>query len=380
MKPNHTDRTHARLSASKLESVALCPGKLLLEEQCPDPPASEAAAYGTLVHEIAEAILSDKPLPENITHEQHDEAKAYIDTAYYKTPNAKKRHIELDVTEALKTIHPSLGGTADFVAIGGGELVVGDLKTGRHKVEPQRNPQLLTYALGAALHLNAPDHIKIRLAIYQNEWKEWETDMSTLKVWANDLIDIATNAHAENAPLNPGEKQCQFCRAKAICPALKEKAMQDIRADFNINAMTITPELLNQAKLAELWSASVIDAAKDQIIAGTPIIGWRMKEGRRMKTWINDEMASEALKTHPEAFMLRSVAGVLKAGIKVPDGLINETRTAASLVRDENSANIFDDIAMDVDQIPVKPTANIGKKPTKKEVQKSLAALEAANK
>jgi len=176
-----------------------------------------------------------------------------------------------------------------------------------------------------------------------------------------------------------GEKQCQFCKAKAMCPELKAQATKNIRADFNIKDVIITHDLLNQAKLAELWSSSVLSHAKDQIIAGTPISGWRLKEGRRMKTWKNETFAAEALKDYPKAFMLRTPAGALKAGVEIPDGLIDETRTAPSLAREEGVATMFDDISMNVNDIPVKPDAQIkaANKASKKDIKSAIEQLEA---
>ncbi len=139
--PDHAQRQHARMSASKISRVAVCPGSLLAEEGLPNS-TSEAAQRGTDIHEIAEQILRQQPVT-GVDAEMIAIAQKYVTTAMEQTAHAKKYHIELDVTEALKTIHPSLGGTADLIAIGGGVMTVCDLKTGRIEVSPENNLQLI---------------------------------------------------------------------------------------------------------------------------------------------------------------------------------------------------------------------------------------------
>lgn len=52
----HAERSHALLSASGAHRWLLCPPSALLEDQLPDT-TSEAAAEGTLAHELAELKL-----------------------------------------------------------------------------------------------------------------------------------------------------------------------------------------------------------------------------------------------------------------------------------------------------------------------------------
>ena len=49
----HEERTHALFGASSAHRWLSCPGSLLLEKDFPDTK-SEAAAEGTLAHELAE--------------------------------------------------------------------------------------------------------------------------------------------------------------------------------------------------------------------------------------------------------------------------------------------------------------------------------------
>jgi len=44
----------------------------------------------------------------------------------------------------------------------------------------------------------------------------------------HELVSEIEEASKPNAPLVPGVEQCQFCKAKAVCPALKEKSLTSI--------------------------------------------------------------------------------------------------------------------------------------------------------
>ena len=53
----HTERKHARLSASRAERFMTCPGSVRLEAQMPYEPAGEAAAIVKHIHELSEKLL-----------------------------------------------------------------------------------------------------------------------------------------------------------------------------------------------------------------------------------------------------------------------------------------------------------------------------------
>ena len=329
---DHTARAHAFMSASKISRVAVCPGSLLAERGMPST-FSEAAQRGTDIHEIAEQMLRQQTVGE-VDAEMLAIASKYVSTAMEQTAHAKKHYIELDVTVALKTIHESLGGTADLIAIGGGIMTVCDLKTGRIEVSPENNLQLMTYALGAAIALNAPPTVTVRLAIYQPDhggWREWSCTYDDLMAWKDNLRDLAVAAHQPNAARNPDQEACRYCKAKTQCDALRDVAVNAAKTEFGLG---ITPEQLADAALCSTWADAVQDAAKKQL-ADQPesIKGWAMKPGARMTRFKDEKMVAELLKGKPEAFSLKSASAILKLGLEVPEAMIEETRKAASLVK-----------------------------------------------
>lgn len=340
---NHTERAHARLSASKIPRVLLCHGSLLAEEGMPPEPTNEAAARGTAIHEIAEHLLLGRSLPDDTPEDLIKVAQGYVKAVEQFTPNAKRKMVELSITEALQQIHPSLGGTADLVAIGGGELLVCDLKTGRIDVDPEHNPQLLTYALGAALALKAPSSVKVRLAIYQPDaggWKEWACSYPDLMDWQDTLSEVAKLAHSPNAVRSPSTDACRYCRAKMTCPAIRDAAVSAAKVEFAVDkskplaAPEVTTAILDDAQLCVIWADSVQAAAKTQLVSRPDsIAGWRLKDGRKMQKWKDSKMAAAVLVGHPEAFTLKSPSAIAELGLELPVGLIEETRASASLAK-----------------------------------------------
>lgn len=334
---NHSIRAHARLSASRISRVSLCPGSLLAEEAMPPEPPSEAALRGTIVHELAEDLLHQRSLPEDADQELVKMAYNYVKAVNDFTSQAKRLYVELDVTPSLQAIHPALGGTADLVAVGGGLLTVADLKTGYKDVDPEWNPQLLTYALGAALALKAPDNIGIRLAIYQQTsggWKEWHCQYADLLDWKERLQDIAAQALTSDAPRNPSASACQYCRARAVCPALRSMAVTIAQDEFGTEMPKITTTMLDEAQLCMTWAEAVMAAAKDQLTKDSEsIVGWKLRDGRKMVKWKDEKMAGVLLADKPDAWSLKSASSIQKLGLDLPAGLFEETRAAASLVK-----------------------------------------------
>lgn len=339
---NHKERAHARLSASRIARASLCAGSLLAEEAAPEEASSAAAMRGTIVHELAESILAGRPLPENPDAALLRMAENYAKAVMDFTASAKKRYVELDVTPALQTIHPALGGTGDLVAVGGGMLTVCDLKTGRIDVDPEWNPQLLTYALGAALQLKAPQGINVRLAIYQEEsggWKEWHCTYADLLDWQERLADIAKTALNPDSPRTPSAPACKYCRARATCPELRMASVMSAKKEFapiQPDSPAITTDMLDDAELCSIWADSVKEAAKRQLIdRPESIVGWKLRDGRKMVKFKDEKMAAALLADSREAWTLKSASTIQKLGLNLPAGLIEEARAAASLVREK---------------------------------------------
>jgi hypothetical protein len=334
----HTIRKHARLSASRMDRVMSCPGSYRLEEKMPYEPAGLAAAIGTAIHELSEKILRGEAVnPKDYPDDHFDMANEYAVFVNTLVENPRKRMIEVKVDAGLKTLHESLGGTADAVLVDGDHLHVIDLKTGRVLVDAEDNKQLLTYALGVMRILNAPASIRCTMHIFQPRagHSQWTVSGTDLITHGHELLAAANLALTDDAPTNPTTSNCRYCKAKPICPSIRQKVQDNARKDFALEVQAVTPDMIELAQLAASWSDAVLDSAKRQITEGSTIQGWTLRQGRKTKFWKSDALAYEALKSYPQAFDLKSPSAIAKLDITISDDLIGEKHAAASLVKEK---------------------------------------------
>jgi hypothetical protein len=109
--------------------------------------------------------------------------------------------------------------------------------------------------------------------------------------------------------LNPGTKQCRWCRAKTKCPALAEFVQKEVACDFDTvqaEAAPIAPRdtsklatALLAVPLIEDWCRAVRSEVARLVGEGTEIIGpdnkpYKFVEGEEGKRKWTDELAAEA--------------------------------------------------------------------------------------
>jgi len=330
----HETRKHARLSASRTDRFMQCPGSYRLESLMPYEPAGEAAAIGTAIHELSEIILRGGAIPTGTDPDHLSMAQGYANFVNTLVENPRKKLIEVNLDEGLKSLHPALGGTADAVLVDGNHLHILDLKTGRVPVDATDNKQLLTYALGAMRQLKAPSTIECTMHIFQPRvgHSKWTVSGNRLELHGRRLKEAAELALTGDAPTNPSPDACRYCKAKTICPSMREKVQEVARSDFLADT-TVTPEMLDDAALVAAWADAVQSAAKAQITDGKAIDGWTMRAGRKTKFWKDEALVMEAFKDNLKVWELKSPSAVLKLGVEVSEDLVGEKSAAPSLVK-----------------------------------------------
>jgi len=332
----HETRKHARLSASRTDRFMQCPGSYRLESLMPYEPAGEAAAIGTAIHELSEIILRGAEIPIGTDPDHISMAQGYANFINALVENPRKKLIEVNLDEGLKSLHPALGGTADAVLVDGEHLHVVDLKTGRVAVDATDNKQLLTYALGAMRQFKAPSTITCTMHIFQPRvgHSKWTVSGQDLVEHGAKLKAAAELALTGDAPTNPSVDACRYCKAKTICPSMREKVQQTARLDFKPNT-SITPDMLEDAVLVAAWADAVLSAAKDQLTNGQAITGWAMRAGRKTKFWKDEALVMQAFKDNMQVWELKSPSAVLKLGVEVSEDLVGEKQAASSLVKEK---------------------------------------------
>jgi hypothetical protein len=300
----------------------------------PYEPAGEAAAIGTEIHELSEIILRSGQIPTGTDPDHLSMAQGYADFVNTLVENPRKKLIEVNLDAGLKSLHPALGGTADAILVDGNHLHVIDLKTGRVAVDATDNKQLLTYALGAMRQLKAPSNIECTMHIFQPRvsHSKWTVSGNRLELHGRRLKEAAELALTSDAPTNPSPDACRYCKAKTICPSMREKVQETARSDFKPDT-TVTPEMLDNAALVAAWADAVQSAAKAQIAEGKAITGWTMRAGRKTKFWKDEALVMEAFKDNLKVWELKSPSAVLKLGVEVSEDLVGEKVAAPSLVK-----------------------------------------------
>lgn len=260
---------------------------------------------------LPEAPMDDLMGSDAYTPEMKEAAKLYADfihTVYDGFPHTPTLCVEQRVS--MTRWARECFGTCDCLLIGDGILHVIDFKYGAGvPVSPVDNIQMMLYALGAWDLFSATDDIQtVRMSIVQpriqSEPETWETTAYKLLDWAeNTLRPAAKLAWEGKGELNPGEKQCRWCKAKPQCRAWKEK--YGPLADF----MTQTPEardprLLTDEEVGEWLIAAqgiadyvkcLEEYAQKQLQQGHEVPGWKLVEGRSTRRFTDQDAAFKAI-------------------------------------------------------------------------------------
>lgn len=308
--------SHAKFSASGSARWLACPGSISAEQGIRGT-TSPAAEYGTCCHELADIALAEglscfdlvgKRLIENnefvVDRESAEFVQEYVD--YVRNLGGEQAYeIRLDFSEWI----PEGFGTSDAIVLNGDTLYVCDLKMGKGiRVDAEDNSQGLLYALGAYNDYAMIYDIKrVVIAIIQprldhiSEWEISTADLLKWGEWASSRADMCLEPDAVRVA---GEKQCQWCKAQAKCPAQKQHAERIAMVDFDdvseqkpVN--TLTDDELRQAlegkKLVMSWLDAVEKLVVERLNAGEGFDGFKLVAGRSVRQWSNEADAEKAL-------------------------------------------------------------------------------------
>lgn len=315
---------HSPLGASSAERWMQCPGSVALANALgadtdEDP---DYRADGTEAHNLADRCLTTgaeawEHMAEfpRVTSEISSAVQEYLD--YVRSLPGRHLH-EQDV--AHSAFHPLMYGRLDFAAINidpetiQTDAIMGvlmaefvDYKNGVGvTVEVNDNPQLKYYVFALldgevwpADLPRLPDDAVIRLTIAQPRvtWhrdgpiRSWDTTAGAIREWAYGELRAAME-RAGTDTFQLGE-HCRFCRAKLVCPAMRNLAADGaLAAKETADLPNTDDEWLGQwferVPQLKMFCAAIEAEVKKRLFNGGKIATAKMVYGLVDRVWKDD--------------------------------------------------------------------------------------------
>lgn len=292
---------HAPFSPSSLSRLAACPASWRASQGVPEE-TSEYAKEGILAHEVAEKMLSPGESLEgiDISEEMLNAVKIYVDHVK-KYVNSENIFM---VEKRFNIVDNYCWGTADAVVVEPlGVIRVFDLKYGvGNVIDPVNNWQCAAYLLGAMYgYTDCAPFMSAEIHIVQPrvspEPKVWVVDdpQTFVREWHDKITETIHLCLQENAAYNPGGC-CQFCRARAKCPAIKEQALEIAKNDFADNILALpdleTEELIKfhtRAKQVNIFLKAVGEELFKRATNNQSIQGYKLVKNTGNLAWVTEE-------------------------------------------------------------------------------------------
>lgn len=341
-----TPKDHAVVTASGFERWSHCTAAPRYEEQFPDGETTVYAAEGTLAHAVCELYGRKKFTPMS-TRKFNSELKKLKENELWQDEMIKTAEVYVDfLTEKamssvaaprvffeirvdLSDYIPEGFGTCDCAMVCDDVLRITDYKHGKGvPVSSIENGQMRLYALGALKQLYPifGDTIqRVCTAIVQPRITEDVTEeyltVDELRTWGETVKPKAQAAYLGTGEFCAGD-WCRFCKGKAECRARAEYYAgfsQFVGADIE-GRMTEAdaeareradgygvdvPPILTDAEIGELlrkaegivaWYTDLQDYARDAILAGRVIPGYKVVEGRQVRAFKDTDRALEIMR------------------------------------------------------------------------------------
>lgn len=320
----HSERAHAKLSASGSSRWMACTPSAALEGDMPDT-TSVFAEEGTAAHELSEIFLLHeigeiskrartirlnkfKRENEHYSQSMEDYVQSYVDVVMERVNEARA-----STPDALVMIEQRLDfsewvpegfGTGDVLILADGQLEVVDLKYGKGvPVSAENNSQMRLYGLGAYDRYSMLYDIdRVRMTIVQPRLDSISSETLSagkLLAWGeNEVKPKAQMAWNGEGEFVPGE-HCRFCKINSTCRARAEENLKMAEYDF-ADPPTLSHEeiasILEKVDELQKWAKDIAEYALEQAERhGVKFDGWKLVEGRSNRRYTDTEMVVHRL-------------------------------------------------------------------------------------
>lgn len=341
---------HSRKSPSGAPKWSRCAGSIQLEDAMREQgfveERSEYADEGTAAHSLAAMCLTHRRLAADflgqrievdgvqfeVTRDMAVAVQEYLDAIWEVACD----HSLIEERVSYDSWVPGESGTADHIGFKNGVVYLDDYKHGQGVgVDAADNEQLLLYAAGVIETFDfAFEMREFHLRIHQPRgggMSEWVVSREEVLAHAARLSADARRCDEPAAPLVPGKKQCQFCKAAPRCPARLLELLAAITGACELPRLTLadaellSPEQLSRAMLffegSRQWMNKAEKYATGELEAGRPFPGWKLIEGDARRSW-KDEAAVmadfESMGFDRKDYIEESLIGITKAEKLLP--------------------------------------------------------------
>ena len=341
---------HSPKSASGAPKWGRCAGSIALEQRVKDEgyedKGSDYADEGTAAHTLGATCLQlrkqamdflgevipvgDKTF--TVDREMAVAVQEYVDAIL--EIGADDHLIEERVS--FDAWVPGNSGTLDHAAFKDGHVWIDDYKHGAGvPVDAVGNEQLVLYGAGVIETYDfAYEMHTFHLRIHQPRaggMTEWVLTRAELLAHADSLREKAARCDEPDAPLVPGSKQCQFCKAHPRCPARVAELLTVVVGGCEAPQLTVadvdllTPEQLSRVmgyfEAVEKFMKKAKSFAQAEIEAGRGFPGWKVIEGDSRRKWKDEEAAKfdfAALGFDRKEYIKESLIGITDATKLLP--------------------------------------------------------------
>ncbi len=311
---NHTNRSHAVLSASSSSRWLACPPSAQLCAALPDT-VTDYAREGTCAHELAEykvQKLLGNPAPnpaENLDFydtEMEDCTDSYAQYIAELLSTLQEPMVLVEQRLDFSRHVPSGFGTGDCVIVADSVLTVIDFKYGKGvAVSADHNSQMMLYALGALELFDALyDIAEIRMVIFQpriQNLSECTLSLPELLHWAETELKPKAELAAKGEGDFCAGEHCRFCKVKATCRKRAEYNLQLAKYDFAMPDKLTDTEIetiLATADQLTAWVADVKEYALRQALSGKQWHGYKVVAGKSNRKYTNPAAVAEAVQAY----------------------------------------------------------------------------------
>lgn len=288
-------------SASNAAADEACNGRHALSKGIPDETTKDSDR-GDRIHLWLtgnEVALNDEEM--DIAESIESISKGRLEAWQQSHPKIKEVLIEHRLWHEVDGLKHS--GKADVIYISeDGAALVHDYKTGRMEVEePPTNKQLRDLAVLVAVNKGVHDiTVDIIHPFSRFNHPPCRYERNDIAVALVDMEERIKACNAPNAPRNPGPEQCNFCRAKGVCP---EFAFSQLPANWTTTELPLSPSQitagirqLSDQRLGRFLSltrmaAEVAEREVRERLGLLPncVPGWTMRPGRTTETITNPQ-------------------------------------------------------------------------------------------